>query len=186
MLGPVSSSNPADCLCRAIPRSAGSGLTWVPTIQVPSGGVQSPARCDSPDPMRETELYPPIKALFEAQGYTVKGEVGAADVVAMRGDEPAVIVELKTGFAFGAVPSGGCATEDDGSRLYRSADAKGPHRTTQFAGKSGDVSQAGAWPDHGAQRCRRNSMRPRAVYTAQIKEAVGSLAAGIRPSGRRP
>jgi hypothetical protein len=48
--------------------------------------------------MRETELYPPVKALLEAQGYDVKGEVGAADVVAMRGGEPPVIVELKTGF----------------------------------------------------------------------------------------
>lgn len=49
--------------------------------------------------MRETELYPPVKTLFEAQGYTVKGEVGAADVVAIRGDETAVVVELKTGFS---------------------------------------------------------------------------------------
>ena len=43
----------------------------------------------------ETDLYPPIKALFEEQGYTVKSEVGAADVVAVRGGEPPVIVELK-------------------------------------------------------------------------------------------
>lgn len=51
--------------------------------------------------MREAELYPSIKALFERQGYTVKGEVGAADVVARRGGEPPVIVELKRGFALG-------------------------------------------------------------------------------------
>lgn len=49
--------------------------------------------------MRETDLYPPIKALLEGQGYTVKGEVGAVDVVALRGDEPPVLVELKTGFS---------------------------------------------------------------------------------------
>lgn len=48
---------------------------------------------------REQDLYPPIKALFERQGYEVKGEVGAADVVARRGDDPPVIVELKRGFA---------------------------------------------------------------------------------------
>lgn len=47
----------------------------------------------------ETDLYPPIKALLEGQGYEVKGEVGAADVVACRGDEEPVIVELKTGFS---------------------------------------------------------------------------------------
>jgi len=48
---------------------------------------------------RETDLYAPIKAYLTRQGYTVKGEVGAADVVAMRGSEDPVIVELKTGFS---------------------------------------------------------------------------------------
>lgn len=36
---------------------------------------------------REQDLYAPVKALLEAQGYEVKGEVGAADVVAIRGGE---------------------------------------------------------------------------------------------------
>lgn len=49
--------------------------------------------------MRETDLYAPVKALLEGQGYDVKAEVGAADIVAIRGDEPPVIVELKTGFS---------------------------------------------------------------------------------------
>lgn len=44
---------------------------------------------------RESDLYAPVKTLLEAQGYVVKGEVGAADLVAMRGSEPPVIVELK-------------------------------------------------------------------------------------------
>ena len=44
---------------------------------------------------RESDLYAPVKALLERQGYTVKGEVGAADLVARRGDAPPVIVELK-------------------------------------------------------------------------------------------
>ena len=49
---------------------------------------------------RESDLYGPIKALLEKQGYEVKGEVGAADVVAWRnGDTEPVIVELKTGFS---------------------------------------------------------------------------------------
>lgn len=47
----------------------------------------------------ETDLYPPVKAFFEALGYEVKAEIGAADVVALRGDEPPVIIELKTGFS---------------------------------------------------------------------------------------
>lgn len=49
--------------------------------------------------MRETTLYGPIKRFLEQQGYEVKAEVGPADVVAVRGDEPPVIVELKTGFS---------------------------------------------------------------------------------------
>ena len=52
---------------------------------------------------RETALYPPIKAYLQAQGYEVKGEVGAADVVAMRGQEPPVIVGLKLGFSLALV-----------------------------------------------------------------------------------
>lgn len=49
--------------------------------------------------MRETELYGPVKAYLEQQGYEVKAEVGPADVVARRGAEPPVVVELKTGFS---------------------------------------------------------------------------------------
>ncbi|MEN8981325.1 MAG: hypothetical protein ABF255_04070, partial [Planktotalea arctica] len=48
--------------------------------------------------MRESDLYAPVKSFLEAQGYEVKGEVGKLDVMAMRGDEPPVIIELKTGF----------------------------------------------------------------------------------------
>lgn len=53
--------------------------------------------------MRETELYAPIKVFLEGQGYEVKAEVGAADVVACRGDEDPLIVELKTGFTLSLV-----------------------------------------------------------------------------------
>lgn len=56
--------------------------------------------------LRETDLYPPVKRFLEAQGYAVKGEVGPADVVALRGDEPPVIVELKTGFSLALVHQG--------------------------------------------------------------------------------
>lgn len=49
--------------------------------------------------LRETDLYPPVKAFLEDQGYVVKSEVGAADVVAVRGGEPPLVVELKLGFS---------------------------------------------------------------------------------------
>jgi hypothetical protein len=47
--------------------------------------------------MPETDLYLPIKAFLESQGYTVKAEIQSCDVMALRGDDPPVIVELKTG-----------------------------------------------------------------------------------------
>jgi len=48
---------------------------------------------------RESDLYPPIKAFLERQGYLVKGEVGAVDIMATRADEPPVLVELKLRFS---------------------------------------------------------------------------------------
>ena len=45
--------------------------------------------------MSEIDLYGPIKRFLEGQGYTVKGEIGECDVVAVRGDEAPVVVELK-------------------------------------------------------------------------------------------
>ncbi len=47
----------------------------------------------------ESDLYPAVKAFLEAQGYSVKAEVRGCDVVATRGDEPPVIVELKLSFS---------------------------------------------------------------------------------------
>lgn len=52
---------------------------------------------------REVDLYPAVKAFLERQGFDVKGEVGHCDVVAVRGDEPPVIVELKLRFTLGLV-----------------------------------------------------------------------------------
>ena len=43
----------------------------------------------------ETDLYIPVKAFLEKQGYTVKAEIGRCDVVAKRGEEPPIVVELK-------------------------------------------------------------------------------------------
>lgn len=47
---------------------------------------------------KEADLYAPVKAHLTRAGWTVKGEVGAADIVARRGDE-LLIVELKIGFS---------------------------------------------------------------------------------------
>ena len=48
---------------------------------------------------KEADLYPPVKAYLQRQGYEVKGEVGTADIVARRDNAPLLIVELKLGFS---------------------------------------------------------------------------------------
>ena len=51
-------------------------------------------------PDSEAALYAPVKRFLEAQGFTVKGEVCGCDLVALRGDEPPMVVvgELKLKF----------------------------------------------------------------------------------------
>ena len=44
--------------------------------------------------LKETELYPPLKAWLNAQGYTVRGEVGRCDIAAEKGGE-LIVIELK-------------------------------------------------------------------------------------------
>jgi hypothetical protein len=48
----------------------------------------------------ETALYSPVKRFLEKLGFTVKGEVGGCDLVALNGDDPPVVVigELKLSF----------------------------------------------------------------------------------------
>lgn len=52
------------------------------------------------DPILETSLYLPVKRFLEGLGFTVKGEVGGCDLVALRDNEPpfVVICELKLRF----------------------------------------------------------------------------------------
>ena len=53
------------------------------------------------EPIRlETTLYLPIKRFLEEAGYSVKGEVGGCDILALSDDEPPLVVicELKLTF----------------------------------------------------------------------------------------
>jgi hypothetical protein len=45
--------------------------------------------------MKESDLYLPLKRFLESQNYEVKGEVQDCDVLALRGHEAPVVVELK-------------------------------------------------------------------------------------------
>ena len=56
--------------------------------------------------MKEADLYPDLKAYLERQGYTVKAEIGACDLMARRGDEPALVVEMKLTFSLALVMQG--------------------------------------------------------------------------------
>ncbi len=82
---------------------------------------------------RETDLYPPVKAFLEGQGYVVKSEVGAADVVAVRGDEAPVIVELKLGFSLTLVHQ--CVARLKVSDTVYMAVARGPGQRFAKAAK---------------------------------------------------
>jgi hypothetical protein len=48
----------------------------------------------------ETSLYLPVKRFLEGLGFTVKGEIGGCDVVALKGEDPPLVVigELKLTF----------------------------------------------------------------------------------------
>lgn len=54
---------------------------------------------------KESDLYLPVKELLQGQGFTVRGEVNACDLVGIRGDDM-VIVELKIAFNLALVLQG--------------------------------------------------------------------------------
>lgn len=54
----------------------------------------------------ERALYDPVKAFLEGQGYTVKGEIGRCDLVAVREGADPVVVELKLAFTLPLVFQG--------------------------------------------------------------------------------
>jgi hypothetical protein len=66
----------------------------------------APAAAPRTAERREAALYAPVKEFLERQGYEVKGEVRGCDLVARRGDEPPVIVELKLRFNLALVLQG--------------------------------------------------------------------------------
>ncbi|WP_165016214.1 DUF2161 family putative PD-(D/E)XK-type phosphodiesterase [Rhodobacter sp. SGA-6-6] len=75
--------------------------------------------------MREADLYPALKAYLQAQGYEVKAEVGACDILARRGDEPPVVVEMKRSFSLQLVLQG-IARQGLVETVYLAVPAPGP------------------------------------------------------------
>src|SRR5688572_28287649 len=63
----------------------------------------------APEPKaQETQLYLPVKRFLERLGFQVKGEICGCDLVALRGEEPPLVVvcELKLAFSLGLVLQG--------------------------------------------------------------------------------
>ena len=56
--------------------------------------------------MKEADLYPALKAFLEAQGYEVKAEIGACDIMALRAGDPPLVVEMKLSFNLSLVMQG--------------------------------------------------------------------------------
>jgi len=67
------------------------------STSAPPRNIASPRRAVSTG--CEADLYPAVKAFLARQGYDVKGEVRGCDVVATRGNERPVVVELKLTFS---------------------------------------------------------------------------------------
>ena len=92
---------------------------------------------------RETDLYHPVKAHFEALGYEVKAEVRDADVMAVRAGEAPVIVELKTGFTLQLLQQG-VARQALTDRVYLAVPRwKGKAAWRQFKGNIGLCKRLG-------------------------------------------
>jgi hypothetical protein len=89
---------------------------------------------------RETALYAPVKDFLERAGYEVKGEVRGCDLVARRGDEPPIIIELKLRFGLALVLQGvdRLALSE---RVYLAVPRGGPrrHRARGLAPESPEV-----------------------------------------------
>ena len=56
-------------------------------------------------PVRESDLYPDLKAYLQSQGFDVKSEIGACDLMARRGED-VVVVEMKLSFSLALVMQG--------------------------------------------------------------------------------
>ena len=136
--------------------------------------------------MRETDLYPPVKAFLEAQGYAVKSEVEGCDVVAIRGEEPPVIVELKAVFSLALVFQG-IARQSVADNVYLAVPPlPAPHRPPDGCAGALPPPRARA-PDGPARSVavRGGVAGPCRVPAAQAPAWVRETAARVPAPGRR-
>lgn len=123
--------------------------------------------------MPEADLYRPIKQFLEAQGYTVKGEIGPCDVVAVRGDDGPVVVELKERLSL--------------TLILQAVDRLAVSDVVYVAFRVGK-GQSGSWRSHGTQvvaLCRRLGL---GLLTVSVRDRVEVVIdpAPYRPRTSRP
>jgi hypothetical protein len=85
----------------------------------------------------ETSLYLPVKRFLESLGFSVKGEVGGCDIVALRDDEPPLMVigELKLSFNLELVLQGvdrAAVCDEVWLAALTSSNGKGRERDARF------------------------------------------------------
>jgi hypothetical protein len=120
--------------------------------------------------MAETDLYAPIKQFLEAQGYAVKGEIGACDVVGVRGDEDAVVVELKERLNFALLLQAVVAVLDPAPYTPRANARRRERLLKEFAERVGDPEVGGS-----TSRQRLTAYRQDALRCARELSSEGTL-----------
>jgi hypothetical protein len=118
--------------------------------------------------MPEADLYPPIKRFLEAQGYTVKGEIGPCDVVGVRDDDGPVVVELKERLSL--------------TLILQAVDRLAVSDAVYVAFRVGK-GQSGSWRSHGKQvvaLCRRLGL---GLLTVSARDRVEPV---LDPAPYRP
>lgn len=118
--------------------------------------------------MPEADLYYPVKQFLEAQGYTVKGEIGACDIVAVRGDEEPLVVELKERLTLALV--------------LQAVDRLSVSDTVYLAFRIG-TGRSAAWR---SRRKQVTALLRRLGLGLLTVSARGNVVAALDPSGYRP
>ncbi len=109
----------------------------------------------------ETALYLPVKRFLENLGFTVKGEVGGCDLVALSGDEPPIVVigELKLVVQSRTGPAGGRPRRRLRRGLARGQDVGAGQGARERRALSQSLPPARLWHARGHQPRRRRGDR---------------------------
>ena len=138
--------------------------------------------------MAEDELYGPIKQFLEAQGYAVKGEIGPCDIVAVRGDEGPVVVELKESLTLTLILQAVDRLSVVRYGVHSLPHRKGSQRFMAFPEEAGDkpppTPRPG--PPHGLDEAARRARSGSRAVSAKTKFPPSRAAAkGVFRAGRR-